>query len=336
MVLLGQHFGRRHQRGLRAGLDRAQHREQRNQRLARADIALQEPQHAPLRTHVALDLGQRLELVRGRTVAEARERPGLQRAVAAQAPAAAAAHPAAHERERELPGQQLVVREAAPRLRARDRVGGCLNAAERVEKAGPALAAEQGGIVPLGQLGHARESPAHRGCDLARPQSSRQRPHRLDQREPFRLVGKHHVIGMWQSDTVPEPLELAGHDEFRAGWHLGLPREAEEDEFRESRAVRHDHAPGLAGVERGFVADHLHRERRDRPRPGTRDHRPGAAVDIGFRHVEQQVEHPVAPGRARDQAGQSRSYATQSCQRREKRRECVVFHGLTLGDPAAI
>ena len=60
VVLLGQHLGRRHQRGLFAGLDRAQHRQQRHQRLAGADIALQQPQHPARRGEVGVDLRQRL------------------------------------------------------------------------------------------------------------------------------------------------------------------------------------------------------------------------------------------------------------------------------------
>ena len=46
-VLAGEHLGGRHQRGLGAGLHRAQHGQQRHQGLAGADIALQQPQHAP-------------------------------------------------------------------------------------------------------------------------------------------------------------------------------------------------------------------------------------------------------------------------------------------------
>ena len=46
LMLAGEDLGRRHQRGLRAALDRAQHRQQRDHGLAAADIALQQPHHA--------------------------------------------------------------------------------------------------------------------------------------------------------------------------------------------------------------------------------------------------------------------------------------------------
>ena len=55
-MLARQHLGRRHQRGLRAGLDRDRHGHQRDDRLAGADIALQQAQHAARRAHVLGDL----------------------------------------------------------------------------------------------------------------------------------------------------------------------------------------------------------------------------------------------------------------------------------------
>ena len=45
VVLLGEHLGRRQQRGLAAGVDDPQHRPQRHDRLAGADLALQQPVH---------------------------------------------------------------------------------------------------------------------------------------------------------------------------------------------------------------------------------------------------------------------------------------------------
>ena len=87
VVLLRQHLGRRHQRGLLPGLDRAQHRQQRHQRLAGADVALQQPQHPPVGRQIGVDLSQRLLLRAGERMAEARQRLGAQRAVAGQAAA---------------------------------------------------------------------------------------------------------------------------------------------------------------------------------------------------------------------------------------------------------
>ena len=64
VVLAGQELGRRHQRGLRAGLDGGQHGEEGDQRLAAADIALQQPHHALGLGHVGGDLGRGEDLAR--------------------------------------------------------------------------------------------------------------------------------------------------------------------------------------------------------------------------------------------------------------------------------
>ena len=64
-VLLGERRCRRHQRTLHAVLDRAQQRVQRDHRLARADIALQQPLHRRRLREVEVDLGDRALLVLG-------------------------------------------------------------------------------------------------------------------------------------------------------------------------------------------------------------------------------------------------------------------------------
>ena len=116
VVLAGQHLGRRHQRRLRAALDRDQHRQQRDHGLAAADIALQQPHHLRRRRHVGGDLGDR-QALRSRS-AQSRARP---RPCAASAPgaldgaAAAALAPRAHQRDRELAGEHLVIGEPLAR-----------------------------------------------------------------------------------------------------------------------------------------------------------------------------------------------------------------------------
>ncbi len=65
VVLLGQQLGRRHQRRLVVVLDRQQHREQRHDRLAGADIAHEQPVHPFGGGHVGGDLQDRPFLVGG-------------------------------------------------------------------------------------------------------------------------------------------------------------------------------------------------------------------------------------------------------------------------------
>ena len=63
-VLACQQLGRRHQRGLRAGLDRGGHGEKGDDGLAAADVALQEPQHAVGIGEIGVDFRQALCLAR--------------------------------------------------------------------------------------------------------------------------------------------------------------------------------------------------------------------------------------------------------------------------------
>ena len=88
-MLARQDFGRRHQHGLPAGLGGGCHRQQRDHRLAGADIALQQPQHALGLLHVVMDIGDRLALAFGQ-----REGQGGSRSRVADAPSPAVARPA--------------------------------------------------------------------------------------------------------------------------------------------------------------------------------------------------------------------------------------------------
>ena len=56
VVLLGEDLGRRHERHLPAALDRLQRRERGDDRLAAADVALQQPLHRLARFEVVADL----------------------------------------------------------------------------------------------------------------------------------------------------------------------------------------------------------------------------------------------------------------------------------------
>ena len=72
-VLLGERLGRRHQRGLVAVLDGPQHRGERDDRLAGADLAHQEPLHRPRLGEVGATRVDRALLVAGRR--ERQDRP---------------------------------------------------------------------------------------------------------------------------------------------------------------------------------------------------------------------------------------------------------------------
>ena len=64
-MLLGEQLGRRHDRRLDSRSPSRAAREQRHDRLAAADVALQQPVHAALAAHVGDDLAQRARLRAG-------------------------------------------------------------------------------------------------------------------------------------------------------------------------------------------------------------------------------------------------------------------------------
>ena len=70
VMLAGQQLGRRHQGGLVAGFDGVEHGHQGDDGLAAADVALEQPQHPPLRRHVGVDFGQRLLLAGGQAIGQ--------------------------------------------------------------------------------------------------------------------------------------------------------------------------------------------------------------------------------------------------------------------------
>ena len=196
VMLLGQHLGRRHQRRLPAGLHRAQHRQQRHQRLARADIALQQPQHAPVGAEVGVDLRQRLRL-RSRSACS-RNAPAPWRAAcrrrSAPGPAAAATGrgsapaPPGRPATRRRPGAPAGARPAL-------RTGAC-TARSASAKAGHFSRRSSAASCHSGSAGSASQCLCHRAGHLAWPQPAGQRPHRLDRRQQIRPVGRHHVLGV--------------------------------------------------------------------------------------------------------------------------------------------
>ena len=93
-MLLGEHLGRREQRRLAAGVDDAEHRAQRDQGLAGADLALEQPVHRVGLGEVVLDLGADLALAAG----EGERQPLVERREQAPAARCAPGRPGAQAR----------------------------------------------------------------------------------------------------------------------------------------------------------------------------------------------------------------------------------------------
>ncbi|PAV69060.1 hypothetical protein WR25_01628 [Diploscapter pachys] len=144
-MLARENFGGGEHRALRAGLDRDQQAHRRDQRLARSDVALQQAQHRRGLSEVPLDLGDAARLRAGGAIGQAQL--VAQTIVADQRPAPPLARVGAHQRHRELVGEDLVIGQAF----ARHLVGRVsVDAGERVAPVGPPTLRLQAGVDPFG------------------------------------------------------------------------------------------------------------------------------------------------------------------------------------------
>ena len=162
-MLPRQDFGRRHHRGLPAGLDGPRHGEQADQRLAAADIAMQQPQHPARRRHVVQDLAQR-DLLRARQLegqgaGDFRRQPP----VADDGAPAGPAEPPPQQGQRQLPGKQLVAGQPHPGRGVEidvALVGGTMQRLQRVGEGGPAAPLDQPPVEPFRHLRQPRQRSA--------------------------------------------------------------------------------------------------------------------------------------------------------------------------------
>ena len=110
-MLARQDFGRRHQRRLAAAFDDGRGRKQRDHGLARADVALQQAQHALRLGQVGGDVGDGVCLRFRERVGQRIDELLAQRARAALRAAGGFPLMRAHQREGELAGEQFIIGE---------------------------------------------------------------------------------------------------------------------------------------------------------------------------------------------------------------------------------
>ena len=158
---------------LRAGLHRAQHGQHRDQRLARADIALQQPQHPARRGQVGVDLAPAHAACDAVGVWPKRgQRLRAQPPVARPAPGPArCADPAADQGQRDLPGQHLVIGEAARGWRAAARRPAACTARSAAAKPGQPSRRSRAGSCHSGRSGSRVQRRAMRAGELRRRRS---------------------------------------------------------------------------------------------------------------------------------------------------------------------
>ena len=230
-MLFGEGLGRRHQRRLALMLDRAQHRVQRHDRLAAADLPHQQPLHRPRLAQVRVDRVDRRELVAGRLERQAVQPPPAQPRLAVQ-PVRAGSRPPprAAAQERELREQQLLEGQPAPpRLEVLREPG----KVHRGERARPVR-------QPLGRASCRRErlrhvvqralGALHEGQDLRRRDALRGRVMRHRSicavNGRGRIVGRGRVVG--DAEAAPRVC-LAVQQQARPGRvALDQPRLVEE------------------------------------------------------------------------------------------------------------
>jgi hypothetical protein len=231
-VLLGERLRRRHQRALSPGLDRTQERVQRDDRLARADVALQEALHRHGLREIAVELGDRgflvgRQLERKRGAVARHQRTGLPERRRHRALV-----PRAHDRE--LQRHELVEREPLARALGLTEIGGKVHRGDRVT---PERQVELGRqrIEHVARVG--TQSGAHELADARRGQRLARRVYRREVRRRARLP---EVVRL---DVEAAAAELAAQPHVRARLQpLGEPRLVEPR--GRDRAGRVAHARG--------------------------------------------------------------------------------------------
>ena len=162
-MLARQNFGRRHEGRLPPGLDHIRCRDERDDGLARADVAVEKPQHARRLRQNGNNVGDRARLRRRQPIRQRRHDLVAKPALGGAAAAAAIAHMPAQQSERELARQQFVIGEPRPRRALRRDIVRRLrpmDGAQRVGKARIAVARQPGCVLPFRQCRQPRSSAA--------------------------------------------------------------------------------------------------------------------------------------------------------------------------------
>ena len=233
-VLLGERLGRGHQRALVAALDPTQERVQRDGRLPRPHVALEQPLHRRRPREIAVEVGDRLllvlgELERQRGPVALEQLSGLSER--RRDLVLALARPAG---DAELEQEQLVEREpASPLLRLLER----FRAMERVQRVGAARQAfplfqrrrERVGLVRNELEGAVGKGAEPRRRDLLAG--------RVDRRQ---VGGGGRTVQVVRLDVERVPAELPAEAHTRPGLELVLQPVLVEPDGRDCAAVVRD------------------------------------------------------------------------------------------------
>ena len=336
-VLAREDLGRRHDGGLRARLGAARGGQRRHERLARADIAVQQAHHALGRGHVR---AHRLEGAGLRAGGgEGRMGQHLLHPVSIAGDRAALARLAAGagELQRELVGEQLVESQALT-VPAVFRIeihaaGRGVRRFQRLGEARPVLSGQKPRLDPFGQIGRLARGRLRCLAHHRRRQARGQRIDRLQQVGLGNLAGRGDQVGMDHLQLGPEPLHLARH---HAGFALGqdppqvIAPAVKEDQGEKPALVAQPHLVGLFHRGRGLMLLDRAFQRHDAVAGRVRDPHPAGPVDQTDRRCEGQVLHPRPAAHLLDQRGDLRPHAGQRRQIGEQGKEDVRAHPRTM------
>ena len=299
-VLADEQLGRRHQRGLGAALDNGRGGEQGDHGLARADVALEQAEHALRLGEVGGDLGERVLLAAGEIEGEGGDDRLGQAAVALPGRAGRFPLAVADDGERKLGGEQFVIGEPDEMRAGRFEVGrlfGIVRGAEGRGEGRPLLAVDHRRIEPLGQRREAVDRLADGADQDFAGEPGAQRVDRLDQRQGGEVGLADDVVGMDHRRPAAEPFHLAADIEGladREGPGQPVVVGVEEGEGDLPRLVMGEDLVGDTAVARRrlLVAVDPDPQRDDGAGGGKGDLGAAAAVDDRRRQVEQEVTDP--------------------------------------------
>ncbi len=120
----------------------------------------------------------------------------------------------AHQHQRELAGEELVIGKPRPGRRAGEHIvrrGRTVNSLQRIAERGKAGTREESCVLPFRQRRKLAQRRLDRTADLARRQSFRQRVDRLDQWQRRKLRLGDHAVGMRHLQHAVIERDGAGH-----------------------------------------------------------------------------------------------------------------------------
>ena len=203
-VLAGQDLGGSEESPLPARLHSGEQGHGGDQRLAGADITLEQAEHGLALAQVVTNLPVRSVLRAGEGEGEperARQPP-----IARERPAPPRPDRVADEGQRELVGEHLVI---AQPLAGKPRLGFAVDRPQRLAEGGPLSLGEQPRLDPLRHVRQPLQRRLHQGRDAFARDAFGQRIDRLHVRQC--LVGRHHVVGVRHLEFVAIAFHASRH-----------------------------------------------------------------------------------------------------------------------------